>query len=203
LEILLNGNSLDVEGINAEVTVLQLVRTVEESLKGSGASIVELLLDGTSYSPDETNKIGELKVVDFAKVELVAVSAVEMIQAAFEDGDAGITHLEGVAQQASSELRIGKIKSAMDHYIEFVDGVEWLVTMLNNADKAFAANMAESSVESERQGLLGRIGEQMAAVKSAQESEDWVGVADILEYEFPEIFSDARKLIETILGSSS
>jgi len=43
----------------------------------------------------------------------------------------------------------------------------------------------------------------MAAVKSAQESEDWVGVADILEYEFPEIFSDARKLIETILGSSS
>lgn len=203
MEILLNGNSLEVEGIDAEVTVLQLVKTVEESLKGSGSSIVELLLDGTSYCPDETEKIGELKVVDFAKVELIAASAVEMIQAAFEDGDAGITHLEEVAQQASSELRIGKIKSAMDHYIEFVDGVEWLVVMLNNADRAFAANMAESSVESERQSLLARISEQMAAVKSAQESEDWVGVADILEYEFPEIFSDARKIIETILGSSS
>ena len=203
MEILLNGNSLEVEGIDAEVTVLQLVKTVEESLKGSGSSIVELLLDGTSYCPDETEKIGELKVVDFAKVELIAATAVEMIQAAFEDGDAGITHLEEVARQASSELRIGKIKSAMDHYIEFVDGVEWLVIMLNNADRAFAANMAESSVESERQSLLGRISEQMAAVKSAQESEDWVGVADILEYEFPEIFSDARKIIETILGSSS
>ena len=52
MEILLNGNSLEVEGINAEVTVLQLVKTVEESLQGSGSSIVELLHDGTSYFPE-------------------------------------------------------------------------------------------------------------------------------------------------------
>jgi len=201
LEILLNGNPLEIEGVDGEVTVLHLLKTVEDSLQGTGNTIVELLLDEQTFSPDETDKLAELKVVGFKKIELVAATAEEMIQAAFEDGDSGIAHLEEIAAEVSSDLRLGKVKIAMDNYIEFVDGVEWLVTVLSNAERAFAARMAESSMESDRQALLERISEQMAAVKAAQESEDWVLLADLLEYEYPEILADARTLIKSIMES--
>ena len=202
MEILLNGNPLEIEGIDGEATILQLIDTVEESLKGTGSTIVEIILDGEPYSPDESDKLSELLLTGFAKIEMVAATARDMVRAAFEDGEAGVDHLEELAQSVSSELRIGKIKSAMDNYVEFVDGVEWLVTMLNGAHHAFAAGMSETTLEADRQRILERMSEQMAGIQAAQESEDWVGVADILEYEFSDIFADVRGLIKKILECS-
>jgi hypothetical protein len=73
--------------------------------------------------------------------------------------------------------------------------------MLKNADLAFASNMAESALESDRQGLLQRLSEQMGQVQVAQEAQDWVGLADLLEYEFPEILQDSREFIKNTLDA--
>jgi len=201
LEILLNDNRLDIEGISPEVTVLELLTTVEESLKGTQATVIEIILDEKSYSADDVSEISALKVMDYQKIELFTATAQEMVRAAFADGDAGLQHLEELAVEVASELRIGKVKEGMDSYLEFVDGIEWLVTMLKSADLAFASNMAESSLENDRQGLVQRLGEQMNQVQIAQEAQDWVGLADILEYEFPEILQDSRGFIKSILAA--
>jgi hypothetical protein len=201
LEILLNDNRLDIEGINPEVTVLELLTTVEESLKGTQATVIEIILDEKSYSADDVSEISALKVMDYRKIELYTATAQEMVRAAFADGDAGLQHLEELAVEVASELRIGKVKEGMEGYLEFVDGIEWLVTMLKNADLAFASNMAESSLESDRQSLVQRLGEQMNQAQMVQEAQDWVGLADILEYEFPEILQDSKGLIKSILAA--
>lgn len=201
MEILLNDNRLDIEGIGPEVTVLELLTTVEESLKGTQATVIEIILDEKSYSADDVSEISTLKVMDYQKIELFTATAQEMVRAAFADGDAGLQHLEELAVEVASDLRIGKVKEGMDSYLEFVDGIEWLVTMLKSADLAFASNMAESSLESDRQSLVQRLGEQMSQVQIAQEAQDWVGLADILEYEFPEILQDSRGFIKSILAA--
>ncbi|NLF96931.1 MAG: hypothetical protein GX569_09355 [Candidatus Riflebacteria bacterium] len=201
MEILLNDNRLDIEGIGPEVTVLELLTTVEESLKGTQATVIEIILDEESYSADDVSEISTLKVMDYQKIELFTATAQDMVRAAFADGEAGLQHLEELAVEVASELRIGKVKEGMDSYLEFVDGIEWLVTMLKNADLAFASNMAESSLESDRQSLVQRLGEQMSQVQIAQEAQDWVGLADILEYEFPEILQDSKGFIKSILAA--
>lgn len=201
MEILLNDNRLDIEGINPEVTVLELLTTVEESLKGTQATVIEIILDEKSYSADDVSEISALKVMDYRKIELYTATAQEMVRAAFADGDAGLQHLEELAVEVASELRLGKVKEGMEGYLEFVDGIEWLVTMLKNADLAFASNMAESSLESDRQSLVQRLSGQMSQAQMVQEAQDWVGLADILEYEFPEILQDSKGLIKSILAA--
>lgn len=201
MEILLNDNRLDIEGIGPEVTVLELLTTVEDSLKGTQATVIEIILDEKSYSADDVSEISTLKVMDYQKIELFTATAQEMVRAAFADGDAGLKHLEELAVEVASELRIGKVKEGMAGYLEFVDGIEWLVTMLKSADLAFASNMAESSLESDRQGLVQRLGEQMSQAQMAQEAQDWVGLADILEYEFPEILQDSKSFITSVLAA--
>lgn len=201
MEILLNDNKLDIEGLDHEVTVLELLTTVEESLKGTQATVIEIVLDEKSYSADDVSEISSLRVLEFQKIELFTATAQEMIRAAFADGEEGLQHLEELSGEVASDLRIGKVKEGMDCYLEFVDGIEWLVTMIKNADLAFAANMAESSLESDRQSLVQRLVEQMGQAQIAQEAQDWVGLADILEYEFPEILQDSKVLIKNILDS--
>ncbi|HAE39060.1 MAG TPA: hypothetical protein DCG57_10540 [Candidatus Riflebacteria bacterium] len=201
MEILLNDNKLDIEGLAPGVTVLELLTTVEETLKGTNATVIEIVLDDKSYSADDVSEISCQHVLDFNKIEFFTATAQDMIRAAFADGDAGLQHLEELAGEVAADLRIGKVREGMDSYLEFVDGIEWLVTMLRNADLAFASSMAESSLEGDRQNLVKRLGEQMNQVQVAQESQDWVGLADLLEYEFPEILQDSKVLIKSILGS--
>ncbi|MBU1109283.1 MAG: hypothetical protein KKB51_21570 [Candidatus Riflebacteria bacterium] len=201
LEILLNDGKLDIEGLSPDVTVVELLATVEDSLKGSHATVIEIALDEKSFSPDDVAEISELKVCDFQKIEFFTATAQEMIRDAFADGEDGLQHLEELALEIASDLRIGNIKEGMESYLEFVDGIEWLVTMLKNADLAFASNMAESSMEGNRQSIVQRLIEQMNQIQLAQESQDWVGLADLLEYEYPEILQDSKGFIKSILES--
>lgn len=201
MEILLNGNPLEIEGVDGNATVKELVQSVEEALKGSERTIVDIILDGKWYSPDDDiETIGNLKLVSFNKVELGAATAKEMVIEGFKDAAEGLSYIENLSGDISSELRLGRIKSAMAEYVKFVDGIEWLLAMFNNADRAFAANMAESSMEMERINLLKRLKEQMASIEIAQTQENWVEVADILEYEFSDIFIDIRNFVAKLLN---
>jgi hypothetical protein len=197
--ITLNSNPLDISGIDDNVNVLELVNLVEDSLKGSGATVMRVVLDGKEYSAEDTEKLEKLKLIDYEKADVISETAADVIQDAFCDSPDILIHLEEVAKNISSELRLGKIKEAMEKYLELVNGLEWFITIINGADLAFAKKMADSSYENERQELISKVKEQISAAEAAQESEDWVGVADIVEYEFCEIFNNGRNFIAKLM----
>lgn len=199
MEILLNGTPLDISGLTPDSKLSEVVEVVEKSLKGSGTTIIGIQADDKEFSPEDTDLLEETEAMSFKSVELLTVSANDVIRMGVEDGNEGLTHLEEIANLSSADLRIGDVKNAMDKYLQLVDGIEWFVTMLKNADKAYASAMAESSLEKDRQDLIARLSEQMSGIQKSQENEDWVEMADILEYEFPELFEDGRKLFEKIL----
>lgn len=202
MKITLNETPVDIDGLTAETCLAELLDSIEDSLKGTGATVVEIVAGEKVYSPDQLDELQAIKVLEFEQIEFRAATAQEMVRLAIEDGGEGVQHLEDMALEISADLRIGQVKEAMDSYIEMVDGIEWFVTMVKNADRAFASAMAETSLESERQALIQRIAEQMNSIHQMQEGEDWVGMADVLEYEFPEIFSDGRDLFHKLLEAS-
>lgn len=197
--ITLNANPLDISGIDENVNVLELVNLIEESLKGSGSTVMRIFLDGKEYSAEDTEVLERLKLISYNKAELVAETAADVIRDAFIDSTEILLHLEDVAQNVSSELRLGNVKQAMEKYLELINGLEWFVTIIREADQAFAAKMAETSCENERQELISKVNEQIGAAEMAQESEDWVGVADIIEYEFCDIFQHGRRFIAGLM----
>lgn len=202
MKIILNETQIDIDGLTAKTSLAELLDSVEDSLKGTGATVVEIVVGENVYSPDQLDVLEGIKVLEFEQIEFRAATAQEMVRLAIEDGGEGLQHLDEMALEISADLRIGKVKEAMDSYVEMVDGIEWFVTMVKNADRAFALAMAESSLESERQALIVRIAEQMNSIHGMQEAEDWVGMADVLEYEFPDIFSDGRDLFDKLLEAS-
>ncbi len=197
--ITLNANPLDISGVDENVNVLELVNLIEDSLKGSGSTVMRVFLDGKEYSAEDTEVLERLKLISYNKAELVAETAADVIRDAFIDSTEILLHLEEVAQNVSSELRLGNIKQAMEKYLELINGLEWFVTIIREADQAFASKMAETACENERQELIKKVNEQIGAAEMAQESEDWVGVADIIEYEFCDIFQHGRRFIAGLM----
>ncbi len=197
--ITLNANPLDISGIDENATVLELVNLIEDSLKGSGATVMRVFLDGKQYLTENSEVLESLKLIKYQKVELVSETAAGVIQEAFYDSTEILLHLEEIAENVSSELRLGNIKEAMEKYLELINGLEWFITIIKEADLAYAAKMAESAYEAERQELIAKVNEQISAAEIAQENEDWVGVADIVEYEFCEIFKQGRRFIASLM----
>ena len=75
--ITLNANPLDISGIDENVTVLELVNLVEDSLKGSGATVMRVFLDGKQYLTENSEVLESLKLIKYQKVELVSETAAE------------------------------------------------------------------------------------------------------------------------------
>ena len=197
--ITLNSNPLDISGIDENVNVQELVNLVEDSLKGSGATLMRIFLDGKEYSTEDTDVLENLKLVDYEKADLISETAADVVEEAFSDSAEILLHLEEVAENVASELRLGNIRQAMEEYIELINGLEWFMTVIKEADLAYASKMAETGFENERQELIAKVNEQINAAQAAQEAEDWVGVADIIEYEFCEIFNNGRKFITELI----
>jgi len=86
----------------------------------------------------------------------------------------------------------------MERQLETLDGLEWLSSILKNLAVGLAPEMSERSIESSRAQLMDQLATQMTALQKAHENNDWVGLADILEYEIPPITAQARELFDEL-----
>ncbi|OIP22517.1 hypothetical protein AUK22_10505 [bacterium CG2_30_54_10] len=194
MKILLNGQPLDVEELTPEVTLAGLMAAIRDDLKKNGLTIVELIADETHIDPDDLAKLEGKRVLDCQSVEFIAATAKQLLQAGVNDSAVIVPHVEEQALAIAGDLRIGKVKEAMDAFLELIDGLEWLSTMLANLEQGFAGAMQESGLEMRRKQLLERINQHIEGLRNSQENQDWVGLADILEYEFPDLFKESLEI---------
>lgn len=198
MNILLNGQPIDVDGITPEVTLAHLVDAMREELSGQGLTLIEVVADESRCNPDDLGQLGGKRAQDCGTIEIIAATAKQLLTMGVNDSAVVLPHLEESALGIAGNLRIGKVKEAMDAFLELVDGLEWLATMLINLEKGYAASMQESGLELRRKQLLTRINEHLTTLRASQENQDWVGLADILEYEFPDLFKESLDLFQTL-----
>ncbi|MFZ2956824.1 MAG: hypothetical protein WA705_08045 [Candidatus Ozemobacteraceae bacterium] len=198
MNIFLNGEALDLDENSPDSTVGELIDLLEPELDKRGRTLVEIIINGVSYAPDQREAFDHRLLAELEKVELIGVTSQELLQDAIKDGPEAFSYLEGLALEIASSMRIGNVKEAMERHVEFVDGLDWMSMVLQQLSLGFAAKMTENTLEERRQRLLKRFTEHMAGLKNSQENKDWVGLADILEYEFPDLFKEGRQLFEEL-----
>jgi len=198
VNILLNGEPITIDGITPEVTLADLVELISAELKDSGAAVMEVIADDTRLSADQTDVLASHKIVEYQTVEILTATARDLLEMALEEGPDVFDFIDERALNVASDLRIGKIKEAMERQLETLDGLEWLSSILKNLAVGFAPEMSERSIESSRAQLMDQLATQMTALQKAHENNDWVGLADILEYEIPPITAQARVLFDEL-----
>ncbi|HOY67957.1 MAG TPA: hypothetical protein PLP29_13800 [Candidatus Ozemobacteraceae bacterium] len=194
MNILLNGQALSIEGVTPEVTLAELVDTVTEELKESGATIMEIAADDIRISIEQTDELETRRLVEFETIDILTATARDLLEMALGESEEIFGFIDESARNVAADLRNGKVKEAMERHLETLDGLEWLSSILKHLVVGFAAEMSETSIEPRRKQLFDRLAAQMAELQKAQEHTDWVGLADVLEYEIPEITAEGRTL---------
>lgn len=198
MEIFFNNQPLSVDGVTPEMTLLDLVNSLDEQLHDSDLVLTEIKCDGNFLSADDQEKLSQTPLAGHQKIELKAGTKKEMLLEAVGDSEEVFSHLETLNASIIENLRIGKVREAMEHLLEFFDGLDWVSTILENLPAGFAQKMQESGIEEQRVSLSRRIHEQMNSLRQSQENQDWVGSADVLEYEFAELLKECLSLFRAI-----
>jgi hypothetical protein len=198
VEIFLNDELLPVEGITAETTLTDLALAVDEQLGDSGLTLVELTIDDETIDLDDAETMGRRLVAGCGRIEFFAATAADLVRWGVADHHEALSHLEEQSRAVAAELRLGHVKNAMDALLPLLDGLEWLTTMIRHLDQGFPKAFEETGLDHERGQILQRLAEVMTTTKQAQEHQDWIGLADFLEYEMPEVFGPGRALFKRL-----
>jgi hypothetical protein len=195
LEIQFNGNPLTIDGIDAETTVADIISLIQEEIGHQGMSIVDVDVDGEVLDVDEP-KLSSLSVGACQVLKVFGTTVSDLISQALADRREVFSHLDAVGKLVAESLRTGQVGPAMEHHLELIEGLTWVVSIMENLGKAFPEKMVESDLELRRQGQIAKLNEQMKLLQEAQENQDWVGAADLIEYELPELLNAGRDFFD-------
>lgn len=198
MNILLNGQPIEVDGLTPEVTLGGLVEALGTELRDQGLTIVKITVDGTGIDPEDVAALNARPVLGCQTVDLLAATAQDLVRIMVQDSAEVIPYFADLAKGIADDLRVGKVKEGLEHFVELVDGLDWLAAILGNLPSGFAAAMQESGAEARRQELLAKVSGQIGTLRSSQEAQDWVGLADSLEYEFPDLFKECEDLFTSL-----
>lgn len=126
----------------------------------------------------------------------------ETIYQALEGAAAACTTLSGFLLQAASHLRSGEIREGNELLCRVLDDFSQLVSLLADVRrcKALPGEEGRGSIDA-----LDKESREMADLLNmavgAQENQDWVFLADILEYEFSQKLGSWDGLFKELSGS--
>lgn len=196
MKILINGKEVSLDDVSPESTVADLIDLLEPEFQDNEMALMDVIVDGVSFSPDARSEFEKRKLLELASIELIGQTAREILEQAVADGEEAFPYLETLAGEIAGDLRLGRNREGIERLVAMIEGLQWMTTVLQKLVVVFASRMTENGQEIQRQDLIERLKKQISGLQTAQESQDWVGVADLLEYEFPDLFKESRTLFK-------
>jgi hypothetical protein len=97
-------------------------------------------------------------------------------------------------QKAADLFRMENEQEANKYYLQILDGVDWFSHVILTVLQSWEKNLAGQSLEERQEKLTGLIAQML----EANQNQDWVLMADLLEYEMIPFYEDWQKVLSEI-----
>jgi hypothetical protein len=194
MEVYLDGKPLDggVEG----ATLQDMLQTLMDSNLAQDRTMNEVRING---EPFEEAKLGPATALPRESIERLEVETLDARQVALHFlGNAGhyLVAIVAAVERVAELYRVSDESEASEHYLATLDSLQLFMQVLQTTRDAlgldFDAMVIEGrSLEQRLSGLAGLVQELL----SAQEQEDWVLLADVLQYDLCEQLQEWRRLV--------
>ena len=94
-------------------------------------------------------------------------------------------------QKAADLFRMGNEQEAHKFYLQILDGIDWFSQVVLNIVKSRGNEVEGQSLEGRQERLTGL----MAQMLEANQNQDWVLLADLLEYEMIPFYKDWQETL--------
>jgi hypothetical protein len=183
VEISLDRKNVELEGTQGNNLEDILKKIVSEHVQ-PGKVITRVKINGSGYSEENPHDAAHVPLKDIETLEIDTMSAEEIARHFFTNGGKYLDLLIKGAEKISELFRIADETEANEHYVEYLENLRLFLQMIAQCTDVLNLDLSvmpfqEATVKDEVQKLSG-VMDQMLKV---QEDEDWVMLADLLEYE--------------------
>ena len=184
------------------------VNGIEKNFACEGKTLGDLLDHILEQEPELGNCFGKIRVnekevrVDSSETRLTPISQIETLETEVfslnQILEKNITNAQNYLkklipgiQTASDLFRSGNEQEANKFFINIIDGIEWFSQVVDSIAQATESELANILIVGEsfksRQDQLVKLTREMV---EANQNQDWVLLADLLEYEILPYYSD-------------
>lgn len=192
MKLLVNGKEETVSHMGE--TLGDLLLHIEKEGVPQGNVVRSIKIDGQESSPDspEAQKI-PLSEIATLEVEISTLS--DIINKNVDNADAYLIRLIPGIEKSVELFRMGNEQEANKFFINIIDGIDWLSQVLDMILTAKAISpdtVFDGKSIQDRQASLVDLTQQMV---DANKNQDWVLLADLLEYEILPYYQEWSDLL--------
>ena len=192
MKVLVNGKEETISFVGE--TLGDLLSHIEKVGVAQGNVVRSIKIDGQESSPDSSEAQGT-QISEIATLELEISTLADMINKNIENADAYLIRLIPGIEQSVELFRIGNEQEANKFFVKIVDGIDWFSQVLDiilTAKEISPETVFEGkSIQDRRTSLVG-LTQQMV---DANKNQDWVLLADLLEYEILPYYQEWSNLL--------
>jgi uncharacterized protein YicC (UPF0701 family) len=183
MKILIDGTETPLSGSfgNLEEVLQEILRN-----RISGGKIVcTVRLNGENYSEKAPHDARKIEIGDIYTLEIGTTDKTEICRSFLENSGMIFDDLRESVQKISGLFRMADEKEANRHFVKFLESYRDLIQMLRQSEGILKLDFQENLVS------LEKLSDEIIA---AQEKEDWIMLADLLEYELAPLLRGALRL---------
>ncbi len=152
--------------------------------------VVKMEIDGEAIPNEQLADLGQIQVADVEEICIETASIQDVALDGLASACEYATRVRVALCETAELMRSDRPEVANEHFAEAIDGMTILFFTLEAASRT----LGESA--SSIQQIGGQIEPWLDAVVQAQEAQDWIRVADYLEYEIAPILDRAPDQID-------
>lgn len=183
-------------------SVAQAVAVGATLAEQQGRLIVEIVVDGESWTEERLNRDSTTQVAD--EVRLTSADPKELVCQTFEEAAEALLDADRLQQSAAELMQADQIAQGMNQLNEAFSiwlSVQQAVVMGTQvAGIDFEQSLANSPAAAGQSinAIIEHLNQQLRAVRDALENRDTIALADLLLYDLPDVVLQWRALLQDL-----
>ncbi len=172
-----------------------LLEGLDQQAAGQGTVVTAVRFDGVDEPTFREAAHTRVGLRDLASIEVETATRRSLIDEALTQGLSAADALAAAAGQTSDTFRGGNLAGANQHLSDLGEGIQTLLTVLGTTSAALGVSL--DRMEWSGQPVSARLTQMVGQLESmiqAQQSHDWMTLADILEYDVQPSLADCRQV---------
>ena len=192
MKVLVNGKEETISFMGE--TLGDLLSHIEKVGVAQGNVVRSIKIDGQESSPD-SSEAQRTQISEIATLEVEVSTLADMINKNIENADAYLIRLIPGIEKSVELFRMGNEQEANKFFVKIVDGIDWFSQVLDiilTAKEISPDTVFEGKSIQDRRTSLVDLTQQMV---DANKNQDWVLLADLLEYEILPYYQEWSNLL--------
>lgn len=200
MEILVDHERVEFEPSKARNLEEVIIKLMADKIQANNV-ITAVRLNGEFYSEKVPHDASKVPIRDIRTLEIETMSLEEVAWHFLIQSARQLDLLKENAKQVSELFRVADQSEANEQYAAFLESLRLFIQMLNEVQAILNLDFApiaykDGTIETKVEALLNLI-DRMHKV---QEEEDWVMLADLLEYELVPLLEEWKSILSLLQG---